>query len=255
MLLRQSEQKGMLENKGLLLNGGDLVNIGTGKDAFYQFAGSDDLLELEIRSTEHHHMKWAFSLDAGSDLLPVVHADGGEFTNRFPLSSFPLFNENFAYLATDRMGPRKVYPKSDFEVSRSRSVGTKGQYAVHYLARFGMEERISFKNIRYPKAKSDSLLHQTAGWLSEICPGTRLVVEDLKGTDLLKLAFQFETPDGYTNEFFTLKRGVRACLCITGHCGIASFETGRSDPVGKPRIASAPQGSSHNRKTVGRRSC
>ena len=95
MLLRQSEQKGMLENKGLLLNDGDLVNIGTGKDAFYQFAGSDDLLELEIRSTEHHHMKWAFSLDAGSDLLPVVHADGGEFTNRFPLSSFPLFNENF----------------------------------------------------------------------------------------------------------------------------------------------------------------
>ena len=207
MLLRQSEQKGMLENKGLLLSGGDLVNIGTGKDAFYQFAGSDDLMEFEIRSAEQDHMKWAFSLDAASDLLPVAHTDEGGGKNGFSLSTFSLFNENFAYLATDRVGPQKVYSKSDFEVIRSRSVGTKGQYAVHYLARFGMEERIQFENLRYPNAKSDTLLHQTAGWLSEICPGTRLVIEDLRGTDLLKLAFQFETADGYTNEFSPLNVG------------------------------------------------
>lgn len=44
LLLRQSFFKGTLQNTGLLLQGGELVTIGTGKDAFYQNAGKDELM-------------------------------------------------------------------------------------------------------------------------------------------------------------------------------------------------------------------
>jgi len=78
---------------------------------------------------------------------------------------------------------------------------------VHYLSRFGMSEKLTRDNLKHPKAKSDSLLHQTIGWLNDISPGVRLVIEDIKSADLLKLGVQFETPDGFTNEFSPLNVG------------------------------------------------
>lgn len=207
LLLRQSQQKGVLANKGLLLGGGELVNIGAGKDVFYQFAGKDDLLQFEIHAADGHQYRWSFSFDAGSDILPLAGKSKEGDEHDPEMKNVPLFNERFSYLSADRLAPRKVYPKSDYEISRNRSIGPRGEYAVHYLSQYGMGERVAFKNLQHPKAKSDCLFHQAAGWLSDICPGTRLVIEDIKGTDLLKLAFQFETPSGYTNEFSPLNVG------------------------------------------------
>jgi hypothetical protein len=41
-------------------------------------------------------------------------------------------------------------------------------------------------------------------WLSEISPGTKINVEDIKGTDLVRMGIQFETLDGYTNDFLPI---------------------------------------------------
>lgn len=207
LLLRQSHQKGVLENKGLLLQGGDLISIGTGKDAFYQFAGKEDLLQFEISTTAHHKYKWAFQFDAASDILPrALNLEGGAHQNA-ELDSFALFNQNFSYLSADRLSPQKVYSKSEYEITRNRNIGARGEYAVHYLSQFGLSEKVEYKNLRHQNAKSDYLLHQTIAWLSEISPGTRLVIEDIKGSDLLKLGFQFEIKSGYTNEFSPINVG------------------------------------------------
>lgn len=207
LLLRQSQQKGVLANKGLLVGGGDLVSIGAGRDVFYQYAGKNDLLEFEIHTAEGRAYAWSFSFDAGSDILPLAEhsgEDGGDVPN---LEKLALFNERFSYLSADRLGPRRVYSKSVYEISRNRSIGMRGEYAVHYLSQFGMRERVDFKRLQHPGAQSDRLYHQVAAWLGDICPGTRLVIEDIKGADLLKLAFQFETKGGYTNEFSPLNVG------------------------------------------------
>ncbi|MCP4135717.1 MAG: DUF3696 domain-containing protein [bacterium] len=50
-------------------------------------------------------------------------------------------------------------------------------------------------------------MHQTSAWLGEISPGTKLVIEDIKGIDSLRLGIQFETNTGFTNEFAPVNVG------------------------------------------------
>ena len=203
LLLRQSHRKGVLESRGLLLQGGDLVSIGTGKDAFYQFAGKNDHLHIAIHTTDNRKYNWTFQFDAASDILPnVTNPESNP-----DLDTFALFNDHFSYLSADRLSPQKVYPKSDYEVSRNRSIGPRGEYAVHYLSQFGLSDKVEFESLKHVDAKSDTLLHQTIGWLGDISPGTRIQIEDIKGTDLLKLGFQFEIPSGYTNQFSPMNVG------------------------------------------------
>ena len=187
LLLRQSHQRGVLESKGLLLQGGDLVSIGTGQDAFYQFAGKNELLEFEIRTPGRGRCRWSFALDPGSDILPLRAATSKTTGHKIGMQACGLFGQGFAYLCADRLGPRVAYQKSDFEISTNRSIGSHGEFAAHYLSRYGMSEKVTFAGLHHPRANSDRLLHQTIGWLNEICPGTRLVAEDVKGANLIKI--------------------------------------------------------------------
>jgi len=201
LLLRQSKLKGTLNNKGLLLNDKDLISIGTGKDAFYQSAGKDEFIQFEILAQNNMRYKWSFGFEPTTDILPlkVEHIlNFDEFAN---LETISLFNNHFQYLTAEHYGPQKLYPKSELEVKQNRNIGTKGEYSVHYLSVFGQSEKIKFANLHHPKASSNNLLHQTTAWLSEISPGTKLVIEDVKGVDLLKLGIQFESKTGFTNEF------------------------------------------------------
>lgn len=207
LLLRQSHERGVLENKGLLLQGGELVSLGTGRDVFYQFAGKDERLSCRLRTNGGGACGWSFSLDPESDILPLDASTQLDDAHATGMAQSGLFGSGFSYLSADRLGPVAVYPKSDFEITRNRSIGSHGQFAVHYLSRFGMSERLTSQSLGHPLAKSDSLLHQVIGWLNDISPGVRLVIEDIKSTNLLKLGVQFETPDGFTNEFSPLNVG------------------------------------------------
>lgn len=207
LLLRQSKQKATLNNQGLLLNDKDLISIGTGKDAFYQSAGKDECIQIEIHSSENNRNKWSFGFDATSDILPLKPEDVLSIEAFSKIEDISLFNNRFQYLAAEHSGPQKLYPKSELEVRKNRNLGTKGEYCVHYLSVFGISEKILFNNLYHPKASSAALLHQTAAWLGEISPGTRLAIEDIKGVDLLKLGVQFESKNGFTNEFSPVNVG------------------------------------------------
>lgn len=244
LLLRQSQQKGVLETKGLLLQGGDLISIGTGRDAFYQFAGKEEPLQFEIQTTENLHYKWSFLFDAASDILPKAPETESDSAHHAGLDQFSLFNHNFSYLSAERISPQKVYLKSEYEVSRNRSIGPRGEYAVHYLSQFGMSEKIEFENLKHKNAKSDTLLHQTIGWLSDISPGARLMIEDIKGADLLKLGFQFETKSGYTNEYSPINVGFGILYVLPVILALLMAKPGDMVLVENPESHLHPQGQS-----------
>jgi len=248
LLLRQSQQKGVLETKGLLLQGGDLISIGTGKDAFYQFAGREELLQFEIHTTSKLKYNWSFLFDAASDILPKAPETESDSGQHASLDKFSLFNHNFSYLSAERLSPQKVYPKSEYEVSRNRSIGPRGEYAVHYLSQFGMSEKIEFENLKHKNAKSDTLLHQTIGWLSDISPGARLMIEDIKGADLLKLGFQFETKSGYTNEYSPINVGFGILYVLPVILALLMAKPGDMVLVENPESHLHPKGQS----TIGR---
>lgn len=200
LLLRQSQQTGILLTTGLNLKG-NLVELGTGKDIFNQFAGKDDLVKIKI-STSNHIYYWDFSYNADSDILPLVNKSN--YSDN--LSGFSLFNRNFQYLNAEHIIPLNTYKKSEFEVVQNRQIGKRGEYAVHYLSEYGLEP-IQYPNLIHPKAKSNRLLHNVEAWLNEISPGVKVIVEDIKGLDLIRLSFQYEDENGYTNEYKPINVG------------------------------------------------
>lgn len=208
LLLRQSYQKAVLENEGLLLNDKDCISLGTGRDVFYQGAGKDDLLHFEIHTENSNKFTWSFGYEATSDILPLKQ--GPLKTDPLYSSAFKklsLFNTHFQYLSAEHYGPQMSYPKSELIVKQNRNIGVKGEYAVHYLSVFGNSETVQFKNLLHDNAHSNTLLNQVTAWLGEISPGTKLVVEDIRGIDSVRLGIKFETRTGFTNDFSPANTG------------------------------------------------
>lgn len=200
LMLRQSQLAGVLQTNGLLLKG-DLVELGTGKDILYQFAGRDDLLKIKIQ-TNNHSFYWDFQYNSEADVLSI--ANKATYTDT--LLGFSLFNRNFQYLNAEHIVPLNTYKKSEFEVIQNHQIGKYGEYAVHYLSEFGLEP-VVYLNLIHPKARSNRLLHNVEAWLNEISPGIKVNVEDIKGLELIRLSFQYETESGYTNEYKPINVG------------------------------------------------
>lgn len=199
LLLRQSQQAGVLRTTGLILKG-NLVELGTGKDVFYQFAGKDDLIQMKIHTSNHSYY-WDFEYLSDSDILSIAN----QSTYADVLLEFSLFNRNFQYLNTEHIVPLNTYKKSEFEVVQNKQIGKHGEYAVHYLSEYGLDS-IPL-NLVHPKAKSNRLLHNVEAWLNEISPGIKVIIEDIKGLDLIRLSFQYEAKSGYTNEYKPINVG------------------------------------------------
>lgn len=199
LLLRQSQLAGVLKTTGLILKG-NLVELGTGKDVFYQFAGKDDLIKIKI-STSNYSYYWYFKYLSDSDILSIVNQTS--YTD--VLLEFNLFNRNFQYLNTEHIVPLNTYKKSEFEVVQNRQIGKHGEYAIHYLSEYGLE--VVPSNLIHPKAKSNRLLHNVEAWLNEISPGIKVIIEDIKGLDLIRLSFQYEAESGFTNEYKPINVG------------------------------------------------
>ena len=242
LLLRQSKQKGVLHNKGLWLNNKELLSLGTGRDVFYQKAGKDELLKIDIKTTNNQNYNWSFKFDATSDILPLEPDKVLNFEEYSALDDFSLFNNHFQYLSAEHYSPQKAYTKSEFEVNQNRSLGIKGEYAIHYLSVHGNEEKVGFQNLKHPKEKSDFLLNQTNAWLGEISPGTKLSIEDIKGTDLLRLGVQFETKTEYTNEFSPINVGFGILYVLPVIVSLLKAEPGSILLIENPESHLHPKG-------------
>ena len=192
LLLRQSFER--KDHNGLLLQGGNLINLGSGKDVFCQDAGRDEYIEFSLEDDRGECLKWAFAYEAGSDILPVVESGKSR-----DMAGFGLFTANFQYLNTEHIPSTDVYPRSEYAI-KNRDIGPKGEFAAHYLAEYGISEHICNTRLCHERARSNSLIHQVDAWIGEISPGVRLIAEDIKSIGQVRLAFKFETHDGYTSE-------------------------------------------------------
>jgi len=200
LLLRQSYKNPYHGNTGLILQDGELISLGSGKDVFYQYA-KDEKIEFEILSGDNV-FKWSFIYNPNSDILSVEKEQDSKL-----LSSFNLFSSNFQYLNAEHISPQMSYKKSETQVIKNNNIGVKGEYVVHYLSEYGLPQKVKNVYLKHPDSRTDSLIHQADAWISEITPGTRLIAEDVKGLDVVRLAIKFETKDGYTNEVKPVNTG------------------------------------------------
>jgi predicted ATPase len=181
-LLRQSYQAGFLAETGWLLNG-DFVNLGVGSDLLHE---DNEVPELGIGFVEN-------------DLLSsweVAYAKDGDVLNLLPTSGpiqgdSAVFSESFQFLRADRVNPQPVYAKSRHAVSRSKFLGTQGQYTAHYLSFYSddlVNERLRGA---VDRGLTPGLLSHVNAWMQEFSPGVRLEVHEVSGTDLVRLSYAF----------------------------------------------------------------
>ncbi|MGD1702158.1 DUF3696 domain-containing protein [Dapis sp. BLCC M229] len=189
LLMRQSYQQGLLENQGLALNG-ELVSIGTAQDALFEGA-KEDFISFEIVWENGNQGIWNFSYDREKDVLnlasPLVTSD---------IYKSSLFNKKFHYLQAERLGPRLFLEMSDFQVQQLEKLGTKGEYAAHFLF-VNENQTLPNPTLKHPQEESLILREQVEAWMGEISPGTRLQINPKQDIDLISLQYYYGDSNSY----------------------------------------------------------
>ncbi|MBD2491292.1 DUF3696 domain-containing protein [Aulosira sp. FACHB-615] len=263
LLLRQSYQQRLLQRKRLALNG-DLVSIGTAKDALFEGAKEELIgIKLIVEYREKMTWEWNFRYDQKAD---VLRTDIAPITQE--IHDFSLFGNYFHYLQAERLGPRNVFAMSDYSVSQNFQIGTRGEYAEHFLYIFGdqkintigLEQKISqnipkslerFKQnepnkLSHPKEKSLLLKNQVKAWMGEISPGTRIHIDPIEGVDLMSLRYSFEMGKEVSSRYrntnvgfgitYTLPVIVAALASIPGSLIIVENPEAHLHPQGQTKM-------------------
>jgi len=193
LLLRQSYQQELLHKTGLALNG-DLVKIGTAQDALFEDA-KEEKIGLELERMNNNRGKWRFNYNKEADVLDLDNAsiDKGIYQSS-------LFKDSFHYLQAERLGPRRFFEMSVYQVQQHRQIGTRGEFTAHLLDTYGSEKIVEV-SLAYPDTKSLKLRDQVEAWLEEISPGTRVHIDLHKAMDLVNLEYSFVTGKHVSSKF------------------------------------------------------
>ncbi|WP_322549027.1 AAA family ATPase [Flavobacterium psychraquaticum] len=210
LLLRQSDK---LEQGELKLNGGEngLVNIGTTKDAQYQYSKKENLeIALQFESTEPYQMIFNYEIDADIFKQEMFLAD--TLDNYIENNKFQsLFSTNFQYLNAQRVEPRSTNVSSYYNVVEANNIGKYGQYTAHYIDLRGNEE-VVFENILHKDSTTydpitkkaiinKTLINQINLWLGEVSPGVNVRTTKIS-SDFVLLEYVFKQPNfGNTNRY------------------------------------------------------
>ena len=195
LLLKQSNK---LYDGELTLDG-NLINIGKGKDAFYQFAADDSII-FEIHLSNTKKISWEFHYESEYRELKA------EFGYKH--EDFNVFNKaikNFQYITADRIGPQEIYETHQGLISENQ-IGEKGEYTVHFLNVYGNSIKVPHK-LKHDKTEDITLINQVNGWLGEISPGVKLSIMDVPHVDKMLLNYKFELKKGDTTTFKPINVG------------------------------------------------
>lgn len=196
LLLRQSHKKRRLD-MALELNK-PFCNIGTGKDAIYQFT-KDDFLRLSLQE-EKDKYSWTFSASSSKDFssmyLPLLEK---EVTAN--IEDISLFNNNFQYLSAGRL-PHLNYERDDFSVEQEKQISLEngyGELVAQFLYIYGNEKiNNELKNANNP---FDELKHQTSAWEREISPNVIIKAVKIGEDFTIRYFFEGSENEEPTDEF------------------------------------------------------
>jgi len=175
LLLRQSSDS---LKKGILQLNGHYVNIGTTKDALYQYSDKKEGLSFEIAFDKKAPVKMDFDYVSGSDTFKVTDKKLPLYQTE--LRKQALFTDHFQYLSAHRVKPQSIHQKSYTNVITRGDIGPVGEFTVDYLETRG-DEIVEFDNLIHEETQSSKdargqvvydkrLINQVNLWMQEISP-------------------------------------------------------------------------------------
>lgn len=210
LLLRQSDK---LYAGELKLNGGSYgyVDIGTTKDALYQYAKNEDLsFLLKFKDEDPFEMVFEYQIEA--DYFSEKKNNNKELEDFIKDNhQESLFSKNFQYLNANRIEPKSLHSKSYGNVVMQENIGNNGEYTAHYIEVHSNDE-VAFENILHPKSKivdeitntvfiNKTLINQINLWMDSVSPGVSVRITSVS-SESVKLEFEFEQPNyGFTNRY------------------------------------------------------
>jgi predicted ATPase len=251
LLLQQSNLK-----KGLRLNG-YLVEIGSSRDALYQYA-KEQSLGIYVAFSDGQAQQFLFDFKPEADLFPpssALNLDSQFFDQS-------LWHEiSFQYLNANRQEPTSIHKKSYSDVVTRRKLGSFGQYAAHFLEVYGGTE-VKLDNLIHPKSfiqdpvtaqkiANRSLLNQVNLWMGEISPGVRVQVTAIQNTENVQLEYEFVQPNfGTTNRFKPVNVGFGISYVLPVVVALLSAKPGDLLIIENPESHIHPRGQAELGKLV-----
>lgn len=210
--LRQSQKRAYGEF-GL---SGDYVNIGTTKDALYQYA-KDEPFSTFIKFSGDKELNFEFDYKINADKFTAKNLKTNLYGDKFSkvydgiVKSESLYNDCFQYLKANRHDPKTINPKNPTLVVEQRNIGNKGEHAAHYIESFPSDE-ITIETLLHKDSVSKdeltgeeiivkTLKKQLDLWMGEISPGVHVQTTEVSNEDV-KLEYTYKQPNlGSTNTF------------------------------------------------------
>ena len=213
LLLRQSDRLGFYGE--LKLNGlpNGYVNIGTTKDARYQYAKKEETIDVVLEFKDSKPFELNFNYEFESDILKAKEylIPNANFGYIYKHREEALVSDNFQYLNANRIPPQSNHTKSFNNVVNLKNLGNYGEYTAHFIDTFYNEE-INFENLIHKKSVikdevlgteiiNKTLINQINLWMGEISPGVNIRTTSISSDEVL-LEYVYKQPNfGNTNRF------------------------------------------------------
>lgn len=260
LLLRQSE---LLFRGELKLNGGEngLVNIGTTKDALYQYSGKENL-SFSIQFVGGNPQELIFDYEINADVFKI-NDNYSDNVNQFIEDNYgePLFRNNFQYLNAQRIEPKSLNITSLSSVVEANSIGKYGQFTVHYIE-LRANEYINFENLIHKDSRTfdpitnsefinKTLINQINLWLGEISPGVSVLTTKIS-SDYVLLEYIFKQPNyGSTNRYKPENVGFGISYALHVVTALLASRPGQLIIIENPESHIHPRGQAELGKLIG----
>jgi len=262
LVLRQS---GKLEQGELKLNGGEngLINIGTTKDALYQYSKNDDLsINIEFDDGKKYQLEYEYKIDADvfkqKNLKKNIYGEAEESIDK----KQSLFNSNFQYLNAQRIEPKSINITSYSSVVEANSIGKYGQYTAHYIE-LRANDPVVFENVLHKDSTSvdpftgqtivnNTLINQINLWLGEISPGVSVQTTKIS-SDYVLLEYAFKQPTyGNTNKYKPENVGFGISYALHVVTALLTARPGQLIIIENPESHIHPRGQAEMGKLIAR---
>lgn len=253
LMLRQSID---LKRGILKLNSYEkLVNIGTTKDARYQYSKKDENLSINLKFSDNQPYEMIFDYEIESDIFHQINQPKNELN-----IDESLFSDNFQYLKANRTEPKSIHPKNYSSVVRRRNLGITGEYTAHFIETY-YDTNIEFSNLIHPKSVSHdtvlgtnitnkTLINQINLWLSEISPDVSVRTTSISQDEVL-LEYQFKQPNfGTTNRFKPENVGFGISYVLPVITALLSAKKGQLIVIENPESHIHPKGQAELGKLI-----
>jgi predicted ATPase len=181
------------------------VKIGTANDAIYEFNTDEkDAISVSF-NTDIGVYNFVYEANTEAERVKsFIRAIERETKRPLRIDHESLFNTNFQYISSARLGPQTQYSKDDkvIDVYKQISISEgKAEYFVHFL---DANKNLSvIKDIQHPSSDLPELLPQVIAWEQEISEGVNIEIQNLgKLGFVLKYYFDTEASSTKRTKFF-----------------------------------------------------